>query len=185
MICHSRKFIFTHVPKTGGNSVKQVLSLKGHNHDPLSFDRKKAPSYFTFAFVRNPWDRYNSAFWYLQSGGMGPPTGQDQTFKRNHIKDMTFKQFTHKWKNQHPPIIHFHPQVEFIDSDIDYIGRVENFQQDFNIICDKIGISREQLPHKNKSTHKHYTDYYDDETKQIVAEKYAKDIEKFGYKFGE
>ena len=99
------------------------------------------------------------------------------------LKNFNFRKFldlTEKIDNHH-----WHQQYDFIRIPMDFIGRFENFQEDFDIVCDKIGLARQKLPHKNKTNHKHYTEYYDDETREIVAKKYAKDIEYFGYEFGE
>ena len=69
--------------------------------------------------------------------------------------------------------------------ELDFIGSFESLQEDFDKVCDKINKPRQRLPHINKSNHTHYSDYYDDETREIVAKRYAKDIEYFNYSFNE
>ena len=62
---------------------------------------------------------------------------------------------------------------------------LSNITNDFDIVCNKIGITRFKLPHIHKTDHKPYWKYYTDETRELVAKLYANDIETFGYKFGE
>jgi hypothetical protein len=151
---------------------------------PVSL-QKQVKKYFNFCFVRNPWSRFLSAYSYLRRGGRGSRGDSQDAKIINQFENL--KEFSYNFDKIKNDFVdkHFYEQVYWVDDKVDFIGRFENLQEDFNIICDKIGISQQQLTHKNKSKHKHYTEYYDDETREIVAEKYAKDIEYFGYEFGE
>ena len=205
MISHKYKFVFLHIPKTAGTSVSDILgaycetlptpdrSSPYYYHAPLSKIQKYFISqnlnyddYFKFAFVRNPWDRFVSLYYYLKKRYkrlLERDALHEDTYCKQIANINSFDDFMDKIDKFNPKP---YEAVYTLKGTIalDYIGKTENLQEDFNIICDKIGIPQQQLPHKNKSKHKHYTEYYDDETRSIVAEKYAKDIEYFGYEFG-
>tara|TARA_B100002019_G_scaffold216392_1_gene188982 strand:- start:1022 stop:1555 length:534 start_codon:yes stop_codon:yes gene_type:complete len=177
MINHEYKVLFIHVIKTGGISIATALNMEQkQNHSRASKIKKEVGEsvwncYYKFSFVRNPFDKIVSQYHYNRSG-FG-------------LQNSTFKEYVKAWYNGKKISNSSQFNLFYLDEKLDFIGRFENIQKDFDIICDKIGIPKQELPHKNKSQHKHYTEYYDDETREIVAEKYAKDIEYFGYKFGE
>ena len=79
-------------------------------------------------------------------------------------------------------------QKDFIYSDsgeklVDFVARFETLDEDFDIICKKIGIKSLKLPHLNVSDRDHYRKYYTQETQELVQEFYKEDIELFGYSF--
>jgi len=198
--CVKNKGLSDHLPYLP-NSV-----TKNDNASYLR-DYPEAKNYKYFTMVRNPWDRVISTYFYLRSMNEDHIHyyWNEHMVKYIQSNNLTFKQFIHvigsknykeyffdRWHHENRDVkienVLFPNQASFLKpnlQDMDLIGRFENFQESFDIICDKIGISKQKLPHTNKSNHKHYTEYYDDETRQIVAEKYAKDIEYFGYEFGE
>jgi hypothetical protein len=190
MINHEHKFIFIHISKTGGTSIEHALNpsvtLDRSNISDITGNTnfvdkhwsakqylkeypKEYREYFKFAFVRNPWDRMLSNYQWLMLLGI-----INCEFAQWIIKPT----YGYNAYNYNRMICNNSGSII-----VDYIGKFETLQQDFNKICNKIGIQQQTLSHTNKTNHKHYTEYYNEETKQIIAQKYEKDIEYFGYKF--
>ncbi len=66
---------------------------------------------------------------------------------------------------------------------VDFVGRFENLEEDFQTICKKLNLQNTKLPHSRKSKRsKGYMDYYDKETLAIISEKFDKDFQYFNYK---
>ena len=67
---------------------------------------------------------------------------------------------------------------------VNFVGRYEKYEEDFEFVCDKLEISNTGLQLINNTEHRNYTEYYDDETRQVVEQLCSRDIEVFNYEFG-
>ena len=185
IVSKTYKFIFFHIPKTGGKSISDYIIRYGERvKGPHNFKCDEHRKFFRFGFIRNPWDRFVSKYFYFKN--YGNKTCKNDIHSGQIVNRFeTFNEFVKNFDSIFNELrsLHWQPQVKYIADRLDYIGRFETLQNDFDIICDKIGIPQQHLPHKNKGEHKHYTEYYDDETRAIVARKYTQDIEYFGYEF--
>lgn len=234
MICHHYKCVFIHIPKNAGQSVEHVflnlLNLNWETRAPLLLRNNDRPelgpqslahlkaeeyvrfkyltqemfdNYFKFAFVRNPWSRMVSIYKYLGFN-------KKYDFKKFLLEEFNSRAFRNKYW------IVVVPQNEFLYADdgnllVDYVGKFESLQNDFDIVCKKIGLPSTLLPHVNESKdsfvslslnpknvarnllasiraknipcYGKYQDYYDDESINFVAKLYKKDIELFEYDF--
>jgi hypothetical protein len=88
-----------------------------------------------------------------------------------------------RWRIDHP-VWH---QKDFIADEggieiVDFVGKFENLEADFAHVCAVAGVGA-QLPHLNRSRHADYRRYYCDRS-CLLLEQYSKaDIEYFGYSF--
>lgn len=227
MICREYNCLFVHIPKTAGQSVEQFFMdrlgldwdrdrgalLLGDNPDRNCGTQKlahlSAAEYvecghlaradfdrmYRFSFVRNPWTRILSEYRY-----------------RNYFHHRSFRDFVLNrlpepgWDDQYR---HVMPQYDMLHDReghllVEFVGRFETLQSDFDRVCARLGIAESRLPHRNRSdkksrdlkrkfrnwlyrnaenSYRELADYYDPQTRDAVARLYRKDIDSFGYSF--
>ncbi|MEX1060372.1 MAG: sulfotransferase family 2 domain-containing protein [Methyloceanibacter sp.] len=147
-----------------------------YNHMPatearaLLNDDKIWRSYFKFAFERNPWDRQVSAYHFRYRRAKNPPPFSSYMQRKRRA-----------WINNY--------EIYSIDGAacVDFVGRFENLTEDFRKALKQVGVDFDQeLPRAKanfRRTQKHYRDYYDEETRGIVNDWYAPEINLLGYEF--
>ena len=72
-------------------------------------------------------------------------------------------------------------QSDYLDEQINFIGCYEDLQEDFNSVCNQIGIPSYELPHYNQSQHEHWSTFWDDELNKYILDKYQRDFQNFAY----
>lgn len=188
--------IFVHIQKTGGVSIETMLrrgdpaigSSLHHGRRHL-FARDIRPlvsselwnGYFKFAFVRNPWDRLVS--WYHMCAQASAPNAFARHIQQNA---RTFDEFVTRTTTGIAERTTWN-QLDYVTDDdgnviVDFIGRYERLHEDSRQVGERLGLAAD-LPHANRSAHAHYREYYTDETRDIVARRFARDIHHFGYEF--
>jgi len=211
--------IFVRPPKIAGSSLCEALNLKGYRFprhlriDPMTsgwvhFSHMHVPalikeklvseefnkSAFKFSFVRNPYDRLVSMFFYYKQWKLKKPSGE--VVRRWEAGIETFLDWCrHVDSGPIPPLsVHsithnekylqsgFNPQCYwFKNVKLDFLGRFENIDEDFERLSWILGIPYVELPKIRTSRHKHYEEYYCPETREIVNRIYGEDFERFNY----
>lgn len=189
-----KKCLFVHIPKAAGISVAKSLfdttagSHTSIRHYQIMFKQEEYRKFFTFTFVRNPWDRLVSAYFFLKNGGI---SRSDALWAEKNMTGYTnFNAFVTDLRNKREIVrsTHFIPQHEFICGDghnieVDFIGRFERINRDFVHICNKLDMTAELMYANRTQGRRDYRHYYTDETAEITGKIYEKDIKLLGYEF--
>jgi len=209
ILSHSKKFIFVHIYKVAGISIRKALqpydnlssrdfpwymNLKFNigkryqlfsdwsiDHIRAKEIKKYLPvnvfnEYYKFCFVRNPWDWQVSLYHFMLQYKDHP--------QHKLISNMkTFDEYI-EWRIENDLEL----QKNFIYDDkdnilMDFVGRFEKLQEDFDEICMRLEIPTIELPYANKSKHKPYKEYYNQHTINLVGDAFKEDIELLHYDF--
>lgn len=200
---HRSRSIFAPIPKVGTRSIEiifaRLLSERDDVEpclDPLEALRAgPLAEYRVYSIVRNPWSRVLSV--YQDKVRQAHKLGNLAILSRypELRPDMGFEDFVgwlagpegrdeaadRHWLSQHVILATALEQPDGAAR----IGRFERFEHDLARIMQQMGLALSAVPKRNVTAGAPdaYRDYYSGRSRALVAQRYSRDIELFGYQF--
>jgi hypothetical protein len=200
MISHKLKCIFIHIPRCAGTSVELALDARDWwlytpQEKHLSASEAKIryadfwDDYFKFSFVRNPWDLEVS--WYCWKATKLKTKLKNMMPFEDYIEDVEVNtsakvsEFMRDRSREHLWSDHGSCSKWLaVDGElgVDFVGRVENYDSDLQVVLSTLDTSPRVTTHENRSKGV-VGAYYSLRTRDTVARRYADDLTQFGYSF--
>jgi len=211
-ISHRYKFIFFCNPKTGSESVRELLGpysdvsstiyLKRTPENPFyshispvetrnifmkfgwDFD-----SYTKFVFVRNPWARLVSLYemiYQKASAGINKPDYPSWLYTVLPYGPGAGGEDWKRWRKYGSYSLDNYASDETGKLLVDKVIRLEDIDTELPAFLLKLGIPEAEklhIPHINARIKQHYAVYYTEAAREYVARMYKYDIEHYGYEF--
>lgn len=206
LISDTHRFVFIHVPKTGGDSISAALKPYADGLDASAGDRKHWTArrtrellfgpqdqrcwsdYVSFGVIRNPWEQVHSDYWFCRRHPDPGPELGNWRYKVLRCKEITFAQFVRDICGEHGRAGVGHAEHYLCDRTgrqmVTRILQHEHLQDHVYDICQTIGLPPLKLPHLNVTPKRpRYQDDYDSRSRFLVARRFADDINRFHYTF--
>jgi len=206
LISESRQFIFIHVQKTGGTSIRAALrpfsldiprsryySILRAFGLPRDYRKYKFPTHCSLSFAQKilPEEVFATYFkfafvrnpWERLVSEYNAAIKKSRRRRHRRIRDFaTFHDYV-AYEARRGKLLQFEMLTDRNGKlGLDFIGRYENLAADFQQGCERIGVQSE-LPHLNVFPHEPYQSYYTPDTSAFVRRHWARDIEAFDYDF--
>lgn len=194
---HRHNALFIHIPKTAGTTLLSAFGAPAvfDTHAPARAYRQAYPGLYRraykFTVVRNPWDRFASAFHFLKSGTDWP---MQRAWADAHIGDLDFAAFTRGLRR---PLRRaavtaerfFWPQTFWLGgpgdaAGVDEVFHYETLEKALALLSRRFDIELPvETPRLRRVERPDFRLLYDDEMREIVARLYRDDIAALGYTF--
>lgn len=215
MIFPSINALFIHIPKCAGMTIINhfikcrlyPLKLDWHrSYD--SYNEEDLKDIFTFSFVRNPWDRIASHYFFQGPGAPDFPIRSIVNSNDNYSAISTKRQY------RYPKGFHQKTFKDFVIQDVcnesincnrenlficetitnrlknksqkiqlDFIGKVEDFDDDFKRLANHLDLQI-KIPEKmNYNREGKYNKLYDNYLYDVIKEYFKEEIEEFNFEY--